>query len=325
MPDRLQQLAELLSTEGFLSGQDIAKKAGISRSAVWKYIVRLRRYGYGIESRRGMGYRLAKTTDLPVPWELAKILKTSIIGKSQIIYRESIDSTQSLALRLAEKGGKIHGLVVIAEQQTSGRGRMKRKWLSPKGGIWLSVVLKPLVSLTMSTMLPFVAALAVCDAIRQSTKSDATLKWPNDVMMAGKKVAGILLDMSAEADMINYVVIGIGINANVETSKLKVDRQNKPEITSIRQSIGRDVNRLELTALVLEKLEMYYSVLEKYGSEPIIREWRARSDMLGKKVTVIQQDKTYSGVAADINEDGSLLLKTKDQEISIVSGDVIIN
>ncbi len=325
MPDRLQQLAELLSAEGFLSGQDIAKKAGISRSAVWKYIVRLRRYGYGIESRRGMGYRLAKTTDLPVPWELAKILKTSVVGKSQIIYRENIDSTQSLALRLAEKGGKIHGLVVIAEQQTSGRGRMKRKWLSPKGGVWLSVVLKPLVSLTMSTMLPFVAALAVCDAIRQSTKADATLKWPNDVMMAGKKVAGILLDMSAEADMINYVVIGIGINANVETSKLKVDRQNKPEITSIRQSIGRDVNRLHLTALVLEKLEMYYSVLEKYGSEPIIREWRARSDMLGKKVTVVQQDRTYSGVAANINEDGSLLLKTKDQEISIVSGDVIIN
>jgi BirA family biotin operon repressor/biotin-[acetyl-CoA-carboxylase] ligase len=138
-------------------------------------------------------------------------------------------------------------------------------------------------------------------------------------------VAGILLDMSAEADMINYVVIGIGINANVETSKLKVDRQNKPEITSIRQTIGRDVNRLQLTALVLEKLEMYYSVLEKYGSEPIIREWRARSDMLGKKVTVIQQDKTYSGVAADINEDGSLLLKTKDQQINIVSGDVIVN
>lgn len=325
MPDRLQQLAELLSTENFQSGQAIAKKAGISRSAVWKYIVRLRRYGYGIESRRGMGYRLAKTTDLPVPWELAKILKTSIVGKSLIIFRENIDSTQSLALRLAEKGGNIHGLVVIAEQQTSGRGRMKRKWLSPKGGVWLSVVLKPLVSLTMSTMLPFVAALAVCDAIRQSTKADATLKWPNDVMMAGKKVAGILLDMSAEADMINYVVIGIGINANVETSKLKVDRQNKPEITSIRQSIGRNVNRLELTALVLEKLEMYYSVLEKYGSEPIIREWRARSDMLGKKVTVVQQDRTYSGVAADINEDGSLLLKTKDQEISIVSGDVIIN
>jgi BirA family biotin operon repressor/biotin-[acetyl-CoA-carboxylase] ligase len=325
MPDRLQQLAELLSTEGFLSGQAIAKRTGVSRSAVWKYIVRLRRYGYGIESKRGMGYRLAKTTDLPVPWELAKILKTSIVGKSQIIYRENIDSTQSLALRLAEKGGNIHGLVVIAEQQTSGRGRMKRKWISPKGGIWLSVVLKPLVSLTMSTMLPFVAALAVCDAIRQSTKADATLKWPNDVMMARKKVAGILLDMSAEADMINYVVIGIGINANVETSKLKVDRQNKPEITSIRQTIGRDVNRLQLTALVLEKLEMYYSVLEKYGSEPIIREWRARSDMLGKKVTVIQQDKTYSGVAADINEDGSLLLKTKDQQINIVSGDVIVN
>ncbi len=323
MTDRLQQFIQLLKTDDFMSGQDLARKSGISRSAIWKYIVKLRRYGYSIESRRGMGYRLTARTNLPVPWELEKILKTSFVGR-KIVFKESIDSTQSLALRLAEKG-EASGLTVIAEQQTAGRGRLKRKWMSPKGGLWLSVILRPAITITMSTMFPFAAALAVCDAIRESAKADARLKWPNDVMISGKKVAGILLDMSAEADHINYVVIGIGINANNDASKLKIDRLAKPDISSIKDSTGKEVNRLELAASLLSKLEIYCSVLEKYGPDPIIREWKSRSDMLGKKITVVQQDRTLSGVASDIKEDGSLVLKHKRKEINVVAGDIIIN
>jgi BirA family biotin operon repressor/biotin-[acetyl-CoA-carboxylase] ligase len=270
-----------------------------------------------------MGYRLTARTNLPIPWELEKILKTSFVGR-KMVFKESIDSTQSLALRLAEKG-EASGLVVIAEQQTAGRGRLKRKWVSPKGGLWLSVILRPAITITMSTMLPFAAALAVCDAIRESAKADAKLKWPNDVMISGKKVAGILLDMSAEADRINYVVIGIGINANNDASKLKIDRLAKPDISSIKDSTGKEVNRLELAASLLSKLEIYCSVLEKYGPDPIIREWKSRSDMLGKKITVVQQGRTLSGIASDIKEDGSLVLKHKRKEINVVAGDIIIN
>jgi BirA family biotin operon repressor/biotin-[acetyl-CoA-carboxylase] ligase len=268
---RLPEFLDLLRepATGFASGQWLAKKAGISRSAVWKQVRNLRRYGYTIESLHG------------------------------------------------------NGAVVIAAQQSGGRGRMKRKWVSPKGGVWLSVVLKPSIPTAASTMLPFVAAVAVCDAIRDTTGVKAALKWPNDVMVGGKKVAGILLDLSAEAETVNYAVIGIGINANVEASKIKVDREGRPAITSLKEELGRDVNRLQLVAALLEKLEQHYAELER-DPQSIINEWRTRSDMLGREVAVIQQGKEIRGIAADINDDGSLLVKTKEGDMSVVSGDVFV-
>jgi BirA family biotin operon repressor/biotin-[acetyl-CoA-carboxylase] ligase len=328
-PDRLQEFLELLKepASGYASGQWLAKKAGISRSAVWKQVQNLRRYGYVIESLHGRGYRLAAETEYPVPWELGKLLKTSIIGRGVIVYRFSTDSTQSIALSLAGKENS-DGAVVIAEQQSSGRGRMKRKWVSPRGGIWLSVVVKPSIPTAASTMLPFAAAVAVADAIKSITGLDAALKWPNDVMIGGKKVAGILLDLSAEAETVNYAVIGIGINVNVETSKIKIDRgEGRPPITSLKEETGRDVNRLRLTAALLEKLEHYCRVLEQ-DPLSIIAKWRTSSGMIGKNVTVMlsqQGKKEIKGVAADINDDGSLLIRTKEHgDINVISGDVII-
>ncbi|AIC14818.1 biotin--[acetyl-CoA-carboxylase] ligase [Nitrososphaera viennensis] len=331
---RLEEFLELLKkSPDFASGQSLAKRAGISRSAVWKQVRRLRQCGYSIESLHGMGYRLASGTTHPVPWELGRILKTSFVGKGRIVYRDSADSTQNIAIALAEKHEDVHGAVAIAEQQNSGRGRMKRRWLSPRGGVWLSVVLKPSIPTAASTMLPFVAALAVCDAVRQRTGLLATLKWPNDVMVGGKKAAGILLDLSAEAETVNYAVIGIGINANVDTSRMKIDdREGRPAITSLKEELGgRDVNRLELARLLLENLERFYGMLESGGGpEKIVAEWRRRSDMLGKKVSVVQAQQgkkaaAVEGVAADINDDGSLLLKTKSGDVNVVSGDVHVS
>lgn len=320
---RLPEFLDLLKepATGFASGQWLAKKAGISRSAVWKQVRNLRRYGYSIESLHGKGYRLAGQTEHPVPWELLKILHTSFVGKN-IIYRESADSTQNIALSLAGKKD-ANGAVVIAAQQSGGRGRMKRKWVSPNGGVWLSVVLKPSIPTAASTMLPFVAAVAVCDAIRDTTGVEATLKWPNDVMVGGKKVAGILLDLSAEAETVNHAVIGIGINANVEASRIKVDREGRPAITSLKEELGRDVNRLQLVAALLEKLEQHYMALER-DPQSIINEWRTRSDMIGRDVAVIQQGREIRGIAADINDDGSLLVKTKEGDMNVVSGDVSV-
>lgn len=275
-----------------------------------------------VESLHGRGYRLAATTEYPVPWEIAKLIHTSVIGRGIMTYRKSAGSTQDIALSMASRQNS-NGAIVIAEQQSGGRGRMKRKWVSPKGGIWLSVVLKPLIPTAASTMLPFAAAVAVADAI-STTGIEPTLKWPNDVMVGGQKVAGILLDMSAEAETVNYAVIGIGINANVDTSKIKVDREGRPPITSLKRELGHDVNRLVLAAALLEKLEHHCQALEQNPSS-IIAAWRARSDMIGKNIAVVQQGKEIRGVAADIKDDGSLLVQTRQGDVTVVSGDVIIS
>jgi BirA family biotin operon repressor/biotin-[acetyl-CoA-carboxylase] ligase len=320
MPRPNEFLSLLGSKAGYVSGQALAKKADISRSAVWKQIKMLRRYGYSIESRHGLGYRLAGRTDLPVPWELARILHTSFVGK-QVVFRESVDSTQNLAISLASKPGS-HGTVVIAEQQKSGRGRQKRKWLSPKGGIWLSVVLKPAIPTSRITLLPFVAALAVCDAIK-ATGLYARLKWPNDVLISGKKVAGILLDISAEADQVNYAVIGIGINANVDSAAVSA-RLDGIKVTSISDELGRSISRLELTKSLLENLERYYMETEQSGAGTILQKWKKNSDMMGREVAVKQNGKIIQGLAADVNDDGSLLLRTDQGDLNVVSGDVTV-
>lgn len=335
--DRLEDFISVLrDSAGYSSGQTLARKAGISRSAVWKHIRRLRRCGYDIRSLHGKGYRLAGGTEYPVPWELGRLLHTNkVLGKKKIVYREMATSTQAIAIALAEKG-EDEGLVVIAEQQSGGRGRMKRRWVSPRGGIWLSVVLRPPIPTAASTMLPFAAAVAVCDAIRQEAKINATLKWPNDVMVAGKKVAGILLDLSAEAETVNYAVVGIGINANVDTSKLKIEgREGRPGITSLAQEAGHDINRLRLTGALLEKLEHYYFLMleenEKEGEggqRAVMEEWKKRSDMLGKQVTISQQQgkKPIRGTAVDVAGDGSLVVRVEngEKEIRVVSGDVMV-
>jgi len=320
MPELGEFVVLLKSEAGYISGQVLAKKAGISRGAVWKQIRGLRRYGYSIESRHGLGYRLVSRTDLPLPWELARVLKTSFVGK-QVVFRQVVDSTQNLALSLAARQDS-RGTVVIAEQQKSGRGRQRRKWLSPNGGIWLSVILKPEIPTARITLLPFAAALAVCNAIR-ATGLDARLKWPNDVMVSGKKVAGILLDISAEADQVNHAIIGIGINANVDASALSA-RLEGIKITSISNELGRAVSRLDLTKALLENLERYHLEMERQRHIAIMQEWKKHSDMLGRRVTVSQGGKTVQGFAADVNDDGSLLLRTGDGDVNIVSGDISV-
>src|SRR5919106_1224866 len=213
-------LSLLRLQKGYISGKLISKETGISTSGISKRIKILRKYGYDIESRHKMGYRLAGETNLPLPWELTKVLDTLFVGKDKIIYRLSTHSTQNLAILLAEKNPSSDGTVIIAGQQKSGRGRQNRKWLSPKGGIWLSVVLKPHIPAAKMTLLPFAAALAVRDSIKKCTQLDAKLRWPNDVTISGKKVAGILIDISTEAEQVNYAVIGVGINANVDSSAI---------------------------------------------------------------------------------------------------------
>jgi BirA family biotin operon repressor/biotin-[acetyl-CoA-carboxylase] ligase len=320
---RPEELLPLLSSKkGYTSGNELAKEAGISKSTVWKQIKSLRRYGYNIESKHGMRYRLAGQTDLPVPWELEKVLHTLFVGKQKIVYRQTTDSTQNIAISLAEENLNPHGIVIIAEQQKSGRGRQKRKWFSPKGGIWLSVVLKPHIPTAQITLLPFVAALAVHDAIKKSTELDAKIRWPNDVTISGKKVAGILIDISTEAEQVNYAVIGIGINANVDSSAISSCLENSVTVTSISDELGHNTSMLGLTRELLERLEYYYLELERRGPCTIIKKWKKNSDILGRKVAVVQNNKTIQGIAADIKDDGSLLMRTDRDDMKVVADDI---
>jgi BirA family biotin operon repressor/biotin-[acetyl-CoA-carboxylase] ligase len=321
----LEFISALRSTgpAGFVSGQFIARKAGISRSAVWKQILKLRRYGYGVSSVRGQGYKLVSETEFPVPWELKARLGTSIIGR-EIIYKSKIDSTQRFAISIADTGASPNGMVVIAEQQKNGRGRLGRKWVSPLGGLWFSVILRPEIPTASITFLPFVAALAVREAIAVTTKLQARVKWPNDVMISGKKVAGILLDISAEADSINYAVIGVGINVNVDSRDISAKISGAQQITSIKNELGRDTSRLELLQIALEKLETYLDGFYKKGGSKIVADWKQQTDMLGRHVSIIQNGKVLcDGVASDVEDDGSLVISAKSGErIRIASGDV---
>src|SRR5919112_626713 len=305
-------LSLLRLQKGYISGKLISKETGISTSGISKRIKTLRKYGYNIESRHRMGYRLAGETNLPLPWELKKVLHTSFVGKDKIIYRLTTDSTQNLAILLAEKNPSSDGIVIIAGQQKSGRGRQNRKWLSPKGGIWLSVVLRPRISSSKITLLPFAAALAVCDAIKKTTQLDAKLRWPNDITISGKKVAGILIDISMEAERINYAVIGIGINANVDSSAISSHLEKGIKVTSLSDELGHKMNILDLTKVILERLEYYYMELRRCAPHTIIEEWKKNSDILYHKVAMMQNNRTIQGIAVDVNDDGCLLVRTDE-------------
>jgi BirA family biotin operon repressor/biotin-[acetyl-CoA-carboxylase] ligase len=296
-------LSLLRLQKGHISAKNLANETGMSISAISKRINLLRKYGYDIESSHRRGYRLASETDLPVPWELAKVLDTLFVGKDKIIYRLTTHSTQNLAILLAEKNPNSDGTVIIAEHQKSGRGRKNRKWLSPKGGIWLSVVLRPSMPASNITLLPFAAALAVCDAIKKTTQLDAKLRWPNDVTISGKK----------------------GVNTNVDSSMISLHLEKSIKVTSLSNELGHETSIVGLTKEILERLEYYYTELEHCVPHTIIEQWKKNSDILGQKVALMQSNRTIQGIAADVKDDGSLLVKVDNYEdINVVASDIYV-
>ena len=310
----------------YVSGESISRNVKVSRAAIWKNVSTLRKYGYRIESKEGSGYKLVKRTDQLLPWEIKDGLKTEFMGKD-IHHYTVLDSTQDLAIKLAENNVP-EGTVVVAEKQRRGRARVGRKWAAPEGGIWLSIILKPKIPTAESTILPLAVALAVCNAINKECKLDAKLKWPNDVIINGKKVSGILAEMSCEADRVNYVVIGIGLNANVNVKTLEGKirgTQGYYGATSLMKELGKQVDRVKLARRILDELEDVYLGLEEEGSDIIIRKWKERSATLGTNVTVALNEMCFAGRAIDIDYDGALLVKLPDGNIKrIVAGDVYV-
>jgi len=310
----------------YVSGERISKTVKVSRAAIWKHVSALRKYGYKIASKEGSGYKLISSTDQLLPWEIREGLRTKFVGK-EIHHYAVIDSTQDLAIRLAENnvGG---GAIVVAEKQKKGRARVGRRWAAPEGGIWLSTILRPKIPTAETTILPLVVALAVGNAIRKECKLDAKLKWPNDIIINGKKVSGILAEMSCEADRVNYVVIGIGVNANVNVKKLEATIKGTEGYygaTSLMKEFGKEVDRVKLMRRILDELEETYLELEEEGSDIIIRKWKELSATLGTNVTVALNEMCFVGKAIDIDYDGALLVKLADGSIKrIVAGDVYV-
>ena len=201
----------------YLSGQDLSDVLKISRVAVWKHIKKIKTLGYKIESKQKLGYRLINYTEKLLPWEITHNLKTKVMGK-RVYYFNEIDSTQEFAQQIAQDK-KEDGTIIIAEKQTAGKGRLNRKWTSPKGGIWFSLIIHPKFEVSSSTLVPIAGAVALSKSIKSILGIETSVKWPNDIIMNGKKVAGMLVDASFQANNIEYLILGIGINFDIDEKK----------------------------------------------------------------------------------------------------------
>lgn len=305
----------------FVSGEEIARKMRVSRTAVWKHIRELKQQGYAIDSLARSGYALRETPDLLFPEEIRRVIRSTVIGK-EIHYEKEVTSTNSVAKRLAAKGAP-EGTVVVSEAQSSGRGRLSRGWFSPAGkGIWFSVILRPNFLPQDAPKCTLMAATAITKAIERAANIRCGIKWPNDILYDGKKLVGILTEMNAQMDGIEYIVIGMGINVNLSPEDFPDDIQDKT--TSLRIIRGEPVERLLLLAEILEQLEICYQEVLEMGFGGILEEWKTHSVTLGQCVSVIGIDRTFSGIAVDIDADGALLVEAEGRINRVLAGDVSI-
>ena len=261
------------------------------------------------------GYTLVGSPDVLAPAEIKAGLKTSMMGKN-IHYFKETESTNILARDMA--GSVDEGTVVIAESQTGGRGRMGRKWISPEGGIWLSVVLKPRMQPLHAPRITLLAGVAVAKTIR-NIGLPAKIKWPNDVLINGRKVCGILTEIGAEMDSIQYVVVGVGIDANVDTETFPEEVRDSS--TSLKNELGFDINRVEFVQRLLSELESLYMKFQKEGFSSILEEWRNMSATIGEWVKITTQSRIMYGEAIGVDSEGALILETSEGKLEkIVAG-----
>ncbi|NLA37989.1 MAG: biotin--[acetyl-CoA-carboxylase] ligase [Methanomicrobiales archaeon] len=304
-----------------VSGGHIAERLGVTRSAVWKQIRELRRLGYNISSSRAQGYRLEATTSRLLPYEIHKKLRTRFIGK-QIRYFDRIASTSWVGKQLAGEidPGKLHGMVIIAEEQTGGVGRLGRAWVSPAGGIWISIVLKPGIPIDRLFMITMAGSIAIARAIRKEYGLSALIKWPNDIFVGDKKVGGLLLELAAEADAIHYTLLGIGIDANISLSDLPPNLRDV--VTSLKAEVGHEVDRVALLARVLREFELRYQQLEDGEYDSIAREWKSLSLTLERRVAIRTINKAFEGEAIDVDTYGALIIRRDNGKIErVIAGD----
>ena len=317
---RAELLTMLRETTDYISGQRICDTFGVSRTAVWKAVNQLRKNGYEIEAVPNKGYRLIETPDILNLHELQSRRKTNWIGETMRCY-ETIDSTNAEATRLAE-GNCGHGTLIVADHQQAGRGRRGRSWESPKGtSIYMSLLLKPDINPNNASMLTLVAALAVSRAITQITGKPAGIKWPNDIVMNGKKVCGILTEMSAQFDYVNHIVVGIGINVNTESFPEEIAYM----ATSLQLETGMRINRAELIEAVCEHFEEVYAIyMETQDLRNLVKEYNANLVNMHQNVKVLDPKEPFEGRAMGITPRGELMVDTWESRKLVSSGEVSV-
>lgn len=305
-----------------MSGEELGTSLSISRTAVWKHIKALQELGYEIQAVPSQGYRLLKSPDLFLADEIKECLHTSIIGNN-IICLNQTDSTNLYAFKLGEEGAD-EGTVVIAEEQKSGKGRLGRRWESPRGvNLYCSILLRPPIMPSQAAQLTFLSAVAVSQAIEKTTPLVPRIKWPNDVLINGLKVSGMLNEMSAETEKVNFIVVGIGVNINMK--KEQFPEQLRHPATSLLLESGKPVDRTEFARSLLVSFDSLYNEYLRKGMTPIKKELVERSAFLGKTVRVSFQSHESTGMAVGLDDDGALLLQHKDGKIEkVLAGDVRI-
>lgn len=315
-------ILKFLRDKEYVSGEVLAQKLGISRVAVWKQIQKLKNMEYKITSDQNLGYCLVSRPDLLLPQEIQRGLSTNYVGK-EIYYFPELKSTNIRAKEKALHGAEeiSEGTLIVAERQSAGKGRLGREWFSPVGGIWFSVILYPQLSPSYISRITLMTAVAVVKSIKICTQIKSQIKWPNDILINEKKVCGILTEMSAELDIINWVVVGIGINVNIEHREFPEDIQENT--ISLKETSGKEISRVKLAQTFLQEFEKYYEILKRREFSSILKEWKLYSHTLGKKIRVDIGERIITGEAVDINEEGSLILKKEDGELlEIISGTI---
>lgn len=314
------KLLELLKNfDGYLSGESIGTQLGVSRTAVWKYIKALRSEGYDIEAVTNKGYRLMPSDDVLSSMEVKIGLNTKVIGK-EVLYFDTVDSTNN-KLRLLALEGAEEGTVVIADEQSGGKGRRGHVWSSPKStGLWMSVLLKPDITPQEASRITLVAGLSVCQGINALLGINSGIKWPNDILIDDKKICGILTEMNAQIDNVEFVVVGIGVNVNIEV----FPEELKEVAVSLRQVIGDKVKRSEVATAIIERLEENYNKYTQEGFLALKAEYEESCITLNREVKVIAKD-SFNGRAIAINNDGELIVEKSDgEQVTVFSGEVSV-
>lgn len=313
-------LEALRETDGYVSGQDLCNKFGVSRTAVWKAIKQLKEAGYEIEAVPNKGYHIVSAPDLMNKVELESIRNTTWAGQ-EIYYYDVTDSTNIRAKELAEEGHP-GGTLVVADRQEAGRGRRGRSWDSPPGtGIFMSLLLKPEMNPNHASMLTLVAAMAVARAISKCAGTEALIKWPNDIVIGGKKICGILTEMSAQFDFINHIVIGIGINVHNEHFPEEIAET----AGSILLQTGKRIRRAELIEQILEQFEHYYAIfMETEDLSGLVKEYNSILVNMNKSVRVLDPKEPFEGKAMGITKKGELIVDTWESRKMVSSGEVSV-
>lgn len=320
MNTREQVLSLLKKAQGtWVSGDDLARTVAMTRSAVWKHVCRLREEGCAIRSSTRKGYLLTETPDRLVPWEIRDGLATGSFGKGEILWFDRTESTNTTAKAMALSGAP-EGTLVLAESQTAGRGRKGRSWHSPtRDGLYASLVLRPRLLLAQAGRIPILASLAAADALTSLGLSSVRVKWPNDVLLGGKKVAGVLTELGAEMDSVDYMVVGLGMNVNMR----RFPRRLQGSATSLLLETGGRFLRYTVLVQYLTRFQTYYGRYAEGIHGDILERWRDLAGVIGRGVFVEAEGSRPGGTVQDLDEDGALIVQSRDGvRVRVSSGDV---